>query len=297
MDCGRLMRMLACLLAAALPGFQGCRGDRDASQTIISVEGSDTMVNIAQAWAERYHAENADVSVQVLGGGSGVGIASLTDGNCDLANSSRDISEKEIKAIHEKRGADPQEHIVGYDALAVYVHPNNPIESISLEELAEIYGDGGGIVRWPQLGVDYQSRGHDVIVRVGRQNSSGTYSYFREAVLGKKRDFKLGSIDRSGSKDVVALVAHTPLAIGYSGMGYATPEVKMLRVSRRKGEPGAEPIVRNARQRSYPLTRALQIYTVGELPPPVARYLAWMLEPEGQAVVDELGYVTARVYE
>jgi phosphate transport system substrate-binding protein len=96
---------------------------------------------------------------------------------------------------------------------------------------------------------------------------------------------------------VVALVAHTPLAIGYSGMGYATPEVKMLKVSRRKGEPGAEPIVRNARQRSYPLTRALQIYTVGELAPPVARYLAWMLEPEGQAVVDELGYVTARVYE
>ncbi len=204
------------------------------------------MVNVAQAWAERYHAKNRDVSVQVLGGGSGVGIASLTDGNCDMANSSRDINEKEALAIREKRGKEPVEHVVGFDALAVYVHPDNPIESISLEELAGIYGEGGVITRWSQLGIRHQSHGCDEIVRLGRQNSSGTYTYFREAVLGKKRDFKLGSVDRSGSKDLVALVSRTPLAIGYSGMGYAVPGVKMLEVSVRKGERGVAPTVANA---------------------------------------------------
>ncbi len=264
---------------------------------VVRVEGSDTMVNIAQAWAERYHAKNRDVSVQVLGGGSGVGIASLTDGNCDMANSSRDINEKEALAIREKRGKEPVEHVVGFDALAVYVHPDNPIESISLEELAGIYGEGGAITHWSQLGIRHQSHGCDEIVRLGRQNSSGTYTYFREAVLGKKRDFKLGSVDRSGSKDVVALVSRTPLAIGYSGMGYAVPGVKMLEVSVRKGERGVAPTVANARNRSYPLTRALQIYTAGELSGPAADFLQWIVSPEGQQIVVELGYVPMRELE
>ncbi len=286
--------MLTCPLAAVFPG---CGGPRQTSQTaerIILVEGSDTMVNVAQAWAERYHASHPDVSVQVLGGGSGVGIASLTDGNCDMANSSRDISEKEAEAIRAKRGVDPVEHIVGFDALAIYVHPDNPIESISLEELAEIFGDQGSVTRWSELGIDHQVRGRDEIVRVGRQNSSGTYTYFREVVLGKKRDFKLGSVDRSGSKDLVDLVSRTPLAIGYSGMGYAVPEVKMLPVSRRKGEPGVAPTVANARNQSYPLTRALQIYSAGELQGPAADYMKWIMSPPGQQIVVELGYVPMR---
>jgi phosphate transport system substrate-binding protein len=290
-----LVLLLAGLGVTVCPGCGGIEDDPNSPQTIIRVEGSDTMVNVAQAWAERYHASHPDISVQVLGGGSGVGIASLTDGNCDLANSSRDISEKETLAIRAKRGQDPQEHIVGYDALAVYVHPDNPLDSISLEELAEIYGDGGKIAHWSQLGIDHRSHGRDVIVRVGRQNSSGTYTYFREAVLGKKRDFMLGSIDRSGSKDVVALVARTPLAIGYSGMGYALPGlVKMLAVSQRRGAPGVAPTVPNARNRTYPLTRALQVYTVGEPEGPAAEYLQWMISPPGQRIVVKLGYVPMR---
>ncbi len=292
------MRQLGYITALLAPPmlvvFGGCGpagGEAARPTTVIRVEGSDTMVNIAQAWAERYHGDRPTVSVQVLGGGSGVGIASLSDGNCDLADSSRDVSPKEVLAIRAKRGEAPKEHVVGYDALAVYVHPDNPIESISLEELADIFGDGGKTVRWSQLGTDYRSRGRDTIVRVGRQNSSGTYVYFREAVLGKKRDFKLGSIDRSGSKDVVALISRTPLAIGYSGMGYATSGVKMLKVARHRGEPGVAPTVQNACNRSYPLTRALQIYTVGKLPAPVAEYLEWILSPEGQKIVVQLGYV------
>lgn len=289
-----LFLLLTCSWAAVCPGCIGIGDELKVPVTIVRVEGSDTMVNVAQAWAERYHTVNPDISVQVLGGGSGVGIASLTDGNCDLANSSRDISAKEIQAIRSNRGLEPKEHVVGYDALAVYVHPANPLDSISLEELAEIFGEGGQIVTWTQLGLEHRSHGRDVIVRVGRQNSSGTYTYFREAVLGKKRDFKLGSIDRSGSKDVVALVARTPLAIGYSGMGYAMPGVKMLRVSKHRGEPGVAPTVPNARNRSYPLTRALQVYTAGELDGAAAAYLDWMTSPTGQAIVVELGYVPMR---
>jgi phosphate transport system substrate-binding protein len=109
--------------------------------------------------------------------------------------------------------------------------------------------------------------------------------------LGKERDYKLGSIDQSGSKDVVALVSKTPGAIGYSGMGYATPEVKMLRISKKKGDPGVAPTVENAVSGAYPITRPLHIYTLGEPEGVIAEYLAWILSAEGQAVVSELGYV------
>ena len=203
----------------------------------VRMEGSDTMVNVATAWAEKYHATHPETSVQVLRGGSGVGIASLIDGNCDMANASRRMEESEIERMKAKRGVEPKEHVVGFDALAVYVHKDNPLESISLEELAEIYGEGGKITKWSQLGVRSKALGTDEITRVSRQNSSGTYAYFREAVLGKGRDYKLGSIDQSGSKDVVALVANTPGAIGYSGMGYATPGVKMLRILDARASP------------------------------------------------------------
>ncbi|NUQ63273.1 MAG: phosphate ABC transporter substrate-binding protein [Pirellulales bacterium] len=257
-----------------------------ADATTIRVEGSDTMVNLAQAWAENYHQKHTYMSVQVQGGGTGVGIASLTDGNCDMANASREISEKEARRIAAHRGAKPVKHVAGYDALAIYVHKDNPIDAISLEELAEIYGEGGKITNWKQLG------GKDLeITRVSRQNNSGTYEYFREAVLGHEREYKLGSIDQSGSKDLVALVSKTPGAIGYSGMGYHTPDVKMLKVAKTKGGEAVAPTVENAQDGSYPITRPLYIYTVGELQGPVKDYLDWILAAEGQQVVRDLGYV------
>jgi phosphate transport system substrate-binding protein len=245
------------------------------------------MVNLAQAWAETYHGKRANLSIEVLGGGSGVGIASLIDGTCDMANASRKMKDKELQNAIEKHGIEPVEHIVGFDALAVYVHKDNPVDSISIGELAEIYGEGGKIVNWSAIG-----GGEDLeIMRVSRQNNSGTYAYFREAVLGKERDYKLGSIDQSGSKDVVALVSKTPGAIGYSGMGYATPEVKMLKISQKKGESGVAPTVENAVYGSYPITRPLHIYTLGDPEGVIAEYLEWIMSDEGQAVVSEMGYV------
>jgi phosphate transport system substrate-binding protein len=264
-------------------------GKAGGQKTSIRAEGSDTMVNLAQAWAETYHGKRADVNIQVLGGGSGVGIASLINGTCDMANASRKMKDKELQNAIKKHGIEPVEHIVGFDALAVYVHKDNPIDSISIEELAEIYGEGGNITNWSQI-----EGGQDLeITRVSRQNNSGTYAYFREAVLGKNKDYKLGSIDQSGSKDVVALVSKTPGAIGYSGMGYATPEVKMLKISKKKGESGVAPTMENAIKGDYPITRPLHIYTLGDPEGIVAEYLEWINSTEGQAVVSEMGYVPA----
>lgn len=289
------LNTLGALASAMALAVSGCgRSDRG-----IRMEGSDTMVNLAQAWAEKYHAEHPEVTVQVLGGGSGVGIASLIDGNCDMTNASRAMEDKEVQRVKAKRGVAPVEHIVGYDALAVYVHKDNPLESISLEELAEIYGEGGKITKWSQLGVDPSVMKNDEITRVSRQNSSGTYAYFREVVLGKGRDYKLGSIDQNGSKDVVALIANTPTAIGYSGMGFAMPGVKMLSISKHKGEPGVAPTMENAKKKQdgYPITRSLLIYTAGELTGQSKGFLDWILAPAGQKMVVQMGYVPAKDHE
>src|SRR5688572_10690698 len=214
----------------------GANSGGSGSKTIV-VDGSDTMVNLSQAWAEAYTKVHGDVHLQVSGGGSGVGIASLIGGKVDMANSSRKMTDSEIAKFKQNNpGKEPKEFIVGTDALAIYVHRQNPIEKISVEELAEIYGDGGKIEKWSQLGISYAACPGDEITRVSRQNNSGTYAYFREHVVGKTRDFKNGSIDQSGSKDVVALVAKTPCAMGYSGLGYKTDDVKALTVSKKKGE-------------------------------------------------------------
>jgi phosphate transport system substrate-binding protein len=259
---------------------------------VIRITGSDTMVNLVQAWAENYRKKRPDVSVQVAGGGSGVGIAGLIDGILDLAAASREMEPKEIERAVQKNGHKPIEFSVALDALSVYVQKDNPLSTISVEELAEIYGDKGTIEKWSQLGVNNAACSSDTVVRVGRQNSSGTYVYFREAVLGAKREYKLGSIDQSGSKDVVALIGRTPCAIGYSGMAYLTPEVKALPLSKKKGEPAVAPSNETAMNKSYPLARALYLYSPGEPTPHVKDFLDWVLSPEGQQIVTSVGFVS-----
>ena len=261
-----------------------------ASGAVVRITGSDTMVNLVQAWAENYRKKKPDVSVQVAGGGSGVGIAGLIDGILDLAAASREMEPKEIERATQK-GHKPIEHAVALDALSVYVHKDNPISTIALEDVAEIYGDNGTIEKWSQLGAKVPGCDSDTIVRVGRQNSSGTYVYFREAVLGAQREYKLGSIDQSGSKDVVVLVGRTPCAIGYSGMAYITPEVKALTVSKKKGEPAVAASKETAMNKTYPLARALYFYSPGEPKPQVKEFLDWVLSPEGQQIVSGVGFV------
>lgn len=268
-------------------------GPAVSTSVVIRLTGSDTMVNLDQAWAENYKKVKPDVSVQVAGGGSGVGIAGLIDGILDIAASSREMQPEEIARVTKTAGAEPKGFVVGLDALAVYVHEGNPVQSISLEELAEIYGDGGQLLKWSQAGIKNTACASDEIIRVGRQNNSGTYVYFREAVLGTTREFRLGSIDQSGSKDVVALVSRTPCAIGYSGMAYAMPGVRALKISKKKGEPGFAPTVESALDKTYPIARPLYLYTRGTPTGPTREFIDWTLGEAGQQVLKDIGFVPA----
>ncbi len=260
-------------------------------KVVIQNIGSDTMVNLAQAWAEAYAKTAPNVSVEVSGGGSGVGVAALINGTAEIANCSRKIEPEEATKA-KAQGRDPKEFLVGFDGLAVYVHKDNPLTQISLQELSEIYREDGKITKWTEVGVDSipGAKSNDII-RVSRQNNSGTYQYFRETVVGKKADFKQGSLDMNGSKDVVELVARTPGAIGYSGLGYATAAVKILKISVRKGENGTLPSIATVHDKSYPISRPLFMYTPGDPSPEVKQYIGWILSDVGQKIVEQTGYV------
>jgi len=267
-----------------------CGRSGGGSSTTIQVRGSDTMVNVAQAWAEEYAKAQPAVGVEVSGGGSGVGIAALERGTIDIANASRNMKSEEVEQARKNTGLEPREFIVGYDALAVFVHIDNPLSEITIEQLADVFAEDGKAVRWSDLGVSIPGVSDDTIVRISRQSSSGTYEFFREHVLGTK-DFKLGSRDMNGSKEVVELVGNTRTAIGYSGMGYATGAVKMLKIARAAGEPAFEPSVANTISKAYPLARSLQVYTLGEPQGAVKGYIDWILSNAGQRILEENGYV------
>ena len=275
----------------ALGALAACGGGASKpAKSVIQNKGSDTMVNVAQVWAEEYRKAAPDVEVEVSGGGSGVGLAALLRGAVDIANASRDIKPSEVEQATKNTGKPPVGFTVGFDALAVYVHKDNPLSEVTLDELYEIYAEGGKATRWSELGVKIPGVKDDTIVRVSRQSSSGTYEFFREHALQNK-DFRLGSRDLSGSKEVVELVGSTPTAIGYSGMGYATPAVKMLKVAKAKGEPFVAPNVAAVHDKSYPLARSLHVYTLGEPQGAVKSYIEWILSDAGQKVVEESGYV------
>ena len=276
------------LIAAAVVMLSACGGER---RPVIQNKGSDTLVNVAQAWAEEYGKVNPTVVVAVSGGGSGTGIASLINGTVDIANSSRAIKDKE-KELARKNGQNPLQHVVGFDALAIFIHPDNPLNSISIEQLVEIYGDGGGYSRWTDLGIEVPGCRDQEIVVVSRQNNSGTYAYFRSAVLGTK-DFRLGTRDMHGSKDVVDLVENTPCAIGYSGLAYAIDHIKMPCVTSEARSECVTPSVETAVDQSYPIARPLFMYTNGEPTGYIGDYLNWIKSDEGQCIILEKGYAPA----
>jgi len=265
-------------------------------KVVIQNTGSDTMVNLAQAWAEAYAEIEPTVSVEVSGGGSGTGIAALINGTVDIANCSRKIEPDELEKARQNTGKEPIEFIVAYDALAIYVHKDNPLEELTIGQLADIYGEHGKITRWSQLSVTLPKGAHDKIILVSRQSNSGTYHYFREAVLGHTGDFRLGTLDLHGSKDVVELISRTPGAIGYSGMGYVTPNVKILKIARQLGDTAYAPSIENTMSRRYPIARPLFMYTLGTPNEAVKKYLDWILSPQGQQVVIDNGFVPLKIY-
>ncbi len=279
-----------CLVLTGCGKSESGGGGETAKKQTIQNQGSDTMVNLAQAWAEEYSKVAPEVKVEVGGGGSGVGIAALEKGTIDIANASRNMKPEEIEAAKRNTGKEPKEFIVGYDALAIYVHKENPLNEITLDQIAQIYAEGGTITKWTDLGVQVPGTSDQEIVRVSRQSNSGTYEFLREHVLHNK-DYKLGSRDMNGSKEVVELVSSTPTAIGYSGMGYATAAVKMLKVKKTAGDPAYDPNVGNTLAKTYPIARSLLVYTLGEPQGAVKKYVDWMMSDAGQKVVEATGYV------
>jgi phosphate transport system substrate-binding protein len=263
------------------------------ARELIQNKGSDTLVNVAQAWAEAYQTVNPDVAVAVTGGGSGTGIAAMINGTVDIANASRAMKQKEVD-LAKSKGQNPIEHTVGFDALAVYLHMDNPAKSLSIAQLAEIYGEEGQTETWTDIGLEVPGCKDQEMVLVSRQNNSGTYAYFRKAVLGKARDYRMGTRDMHGSKDVVDLVEKTPCAIGYSGLAYATDHIKMACISKDGGGDCVLPSVQTASDGSYPIARPLLMYTNGEPTGEIKKYLDYILSDEGQCIILKKGYAPVR---
>lgn len=261
--------------------------------TLIRVKGSDSLVHVARVWAEEYERTNRDVAISVGGGGTGTGFHAMLIGAADLVNASRRIDPTESDRAGAL-GMAPVKHIVGFDALAVYLHQDNPLQSLTFAQLSEIFGRDGKIKKWTDLGVEVPGCSNQEIVRAGRQNNSGTHAYFRAAVFGGKRRYDLGILDMLSSKDVVHLVQGTPCAIGYSGLAYATPAVKMACVAQDATGPCVAPSIASAADKSYPIARPLYMYSKVTPRGWIESYLNWILSDEGQCILKKNGYAPVR---
>jgi phosphate transport system substrate-binding protein len=256
----------------------------------IENKGSDTMVNLALAWAEAYMQRHAEVRISVTGGGTGTGIAAMINGTVTLANASRALKPEEIAAA-QANGITPIEFTVARDAIAVVVHPSNPVSQLTLQQISDIYT--GKIANWNRVG------GKDrPIVLLSRESNSGTYVYFLENVirLGDKTSDLLFSPDTllmPSSEGISVEVRQNPNAIGYDGLGYVTPDQKMVAVARDVKGPYVLPSVETVNDGSYPIARPLYMYTAGAPRGAVKEYLDWILG-EGQTIVPQLGFVPLR---
>ncbi|MCP4043135.1 MAG: phosphate ABC transporter substrate-binding protein, partial [Gammaproteobacteria bacterium] len=265
-------------------------------RTLIQNKGSDSMAIIIQSWAEKYREISPNTGVAVMGGGSRTGMAAIISGTTDIANSSRAVTAKEL-GYAKKRGVELIQYTVGHDAIAIYVHPNNPIKGLSFPQLAGIFGREGNLRRWTELGISVPECKNQEIVRVSRQNNSGTYAYFRKFVFRSKRGFKLGTREAQSSKDLVALIETTPCAIGYSSLAYATPGVKTVCTSQGGERPCITPSIASIVDHSYALARPLFMYTDGEPQGELKKYLDWVLSDAGQCLLLSKGYGSVRPVE
>ena len=249
---------LLSIAGIAAIGLSSCGRGSDAGTT-ITVAGSDTMLQVGLSWADAYKSVDSDVAVSVAGEGSSTGFKALIDETAQIAHSSRAIKDSEAEKIRAAHGKDAVEHIVGYDGIAVYVNKDNPVKSLSLAQLKEIWAEGGKISNWSEVGGNESE-----IRRFGRSNSSGTYGFFQKAVLGKGTEYKPDTAASPGSSAVVESCVTTPSAIGYSGMSYKTDHVGWLAISAEDGGEAIEPSIENVKAKRYPIARPLYIYTVGE---------------------------------
>lgn len=263
----------------------------DSSAAYIQNKGSDTIVNLALAWAEKYQAEHPEVRISVTGGGSGTGIAALLNKTVDIANASRQIKPEEVNQA-KSNGVDPVEHIIARDAIAVIVNPENPVRQLTLQQISDIYS--GKINNWSQVGGDNRP-----IVRLSRETNSGTHVYFLETVirLGNSKDKTLFSMDTlllPSSEGIIAEVRQNPNAIGYDGLGYVPKDLKMIAIAKEAGGAYVLPSIATVNDKTYPIARDLYMYTNGEPAGIVKQYLDWILSAEAQKIVADLGFVPVK---
>lgn len=284
---------------AVLLTMVACGGGQDGGGNVASADsgparsiqnkGSDTLVNIALAWAEAYREVDPTTSIAVTGGGSGTGIAALINGTVDIANASRAMKQDEIdEAV--ANGVTPVEHVVAIDALAIIVHPDNPVTELTLAQLGDIYT--GRTTNWSDLG------GQDeTIVLLSRESNSGTHVYFLEEVvrLGEKENkdiFAPQTLFMPSSVGITSEVRRNPNAIGYDGLGYVDEaHEKVIHIAADADSDYVKPSVESASSGIYPISRDLYMYTAGEPTGVIAEYLDWILGPDGQAIVAELGFI------
>ncbi len=283
---------LACvagsLLVAACTSESPDESSLSAPSLTIENKGSDTIVNLALAWAEAYQRVEPRIQISVTGGGSGTGIAALINGTVDIANASRQIKDEEREAA-QANGVDPEEFIVARDAIAIIVNLENPVEQLTIDQLSAIYS--GEISNWSQVGGEDRP-----IVRLSRETNSGTHVYFLENVLRKgdtenQTLFSTDTLLLPSSEGITAEVRDNPNAIGYDGLGYVTPEVKVVAVARDASEPFVFPSAETVNSQRYPIARDLYMYTAGEPGDEIQTYLNWILSNEAQSIVSKLGFV------
>jgi phosphate transport system substrate-binding protein len=254
----------------------------------IQVKGSDTMVNLGQAWAERYMEINPAGFVAVTGGGSGTGFSSLISGTCDIAMSSRNIKQKEIDLARQK-GIEPNEIKIALDGLAVVVNRSNPVDKLTLAQLADIFT--GRLSNWKEVG------GNDwKIVILSREVNSGTHVYFKEHVLRKndpanKEEFAPSALMLSSSQAIADEVAGNPAAIGYYGMGYISAKQKPVSIAKDEQSEYVLPAIENVVNGAYPISRPLFLYTNGEPQGAVKKFIDFALSKEGQDIVLKTDFV------
>ncbi|HMN14009.1 MAG TPA: PstS family phosphate ABC transporter substrate-binding protein [Bellilinea sp.] len=283
----KLLSVLLLLLPAAC---QSSTNPAQNSQPLVFVknEGSDTIVNLALAWAEMYQNVEPGVSISVTGGGSGTGLNALISGSIDLANASRKIKAEEIETA-KKNGITPVETIIARDAIAVIINPANPVEKLTLEQISQIYK--GEINNWAEVGGENWP-----IVRLSRETNSGTHVYFLESVirLGSKEDksiFSASTLLLPSSEGIIAEVRDNPNAIGYDGLGYVTDEVKVVAVGHEGEGTYYAPSVETVNDGKYAISRDLYMYSRIDAPAAVRDYLTWIISPAAQKIVQELGFV------
>jgi phosphate transport system substrate-binding protein len=261
------------------------------SKNSIQIKGSDTMVNLGQAWAEKYMEQNSGDFIAVTGGGSGTGLSSLISASCDIAMSSRNIKDKEI-GLANKKGVSPNEIKVALDGLAVVVNPSNSVSKLTLGQLAGIFT--GRISNWKDVGGKDEK-----IVVLSREVNSGTHVYFKEHVLRKndpnsKEEFAPGALMLSSSQAIADEVAGNSSAIGYYGMGYISAKQKPVAIAKDEASEYVEPVIENVISNKYPISRPLFLYTNGLPKGLVQKFVDFSLSEEGQKIVLATDFVPVK---